>query len=38
MIGRVGGKQRISLGNGCGTKGVAIHEMMHALGEKDLVP
>eukprot|EP00111_Clytia_hemisphaerica_P024238 TCONS_00071436-protein len=32
MIGRVGGKQQISLGNGCGTKGVAIHEMMHALG------
>ena len=32
MIGRQGGKQQISLGNGCGTKGVAIHEMMHALG------
>jgi len=32
MIGRVGGRQRISLGNGCGTKGVTIHEMMHALG------
>ncbi|XP_066915045.1 hatching enzyme 1.2-like isoform X2 [Clytia hemisphaerica] len=32
MIGRVGGKQQISLGNGCGSKGVAIHEMMHALG------
>lgn len=32
MIGRVGGRQQISLGNGCGTKGVAIHEMMHALG------
>lgn len=32
MIGRVGGRQRISLGNGCGTIGVTIHEMMHALG------
>jgi len=32
MIGRVGGRQQISLGNGCGTVGVAIHEMMHALG------
>jgi len=32
MIGRVGGKQQISLGRGCNTKGVAIHEMMHALG------
>ena len=32
MIGRQGGKQQISLGRGCGYKGVAIHEMMHALG------
>ena len=32
MIGRQGGKQQISLGQGCGYKGVAIHEMMHALG------
>lgn len=32
MIGRQRGRQQISLGNGCGTKGVAIHEMMHALG------
>jgi len=32
MIGRVGGRQQISLGRGCGQIGVAIHEMMHALG------
>ena len=32
MIGRQGGKQQISLGNGCGQIGVAIHEIMHALG------
>ena len=32
MIGRQGGRQDISLGYGCGYKGVAIHEMMHALG------
>ena len=24
--------QRISLGRGCGSKGIAIHELMHALG------
>lgn len=32
MIGKQGRKQQISLGKGCGVKGVAIHEMMHALG------
>ena len=32
MIGRVGGKQQISLGYGCEQKGVVIHEMLHALG------
>jgi len=32
MIGRQRSRQQISLGRGCGTKGVAIHEMMHALG------
>ena len=32
MIGRTGGKQQISLGYGCEHVGVAVHEMMHALG------
>ena len=32
MIGHQGGRQQVSLGNGCETKGVAIHEVMHALG------
>ena len=32
MIGRRGGKQEISLGKGCETKGKAIHELMHAIG------
>jgi hypothetical protein len=31
-IGRQQGMQRISLGRGCDSKGIAIHEMMHALG------
>ncbi|XP_057307438.1 zinc metalloproteinase nas-4-like [Hydractinia symbiolongicarpus] len=31
-VGRQRGKQQISLGRGCGTKGVAVHEIMHALG------
>ncbi|XP_057307440.1 zinc metalloproteinase nas-4-like isoform X2 [Hydractinia symbiolongicarpus] len=31
-IGRQRGRQQISLGRGCGSKGVAVHEMMHALG------
>jgi len=31
-IGKQGRKQSISLGRGCNTKGVAVHEMMHALG------
>lgn len=32
MIGRQGGRQEVSLGRGCETKGVTIHEIMHALG------
>lgn len=31
-IGRQGGKQRISVGEGCEFKGTVMHEMMHALG------
>ena len=31
-IGRQGGKQRISVGEGCEYKGTIMHEMMHALG------
>lgn len=33
MIGRQWrGKQQISIGSGCEYKGIAIHEMLHALG------
>lgn len=31
-IGRQGGKQRISIGEGCEYQGTVMHEMMHALG------
>jgi len=31
-IGRIGGKQDLSLGSGCEYKSTAIHEFMHALG------
>ncbi|XP_057296148.1 blastula protease 10-like [Hydractinia symbiolongicarpus] len=31
-VGKTGGKQKLSLGFGCFTKGIAIHEIGHALG------
>ncbi|KAK3738626.1 hypothetical protein QZH41_009487 [Actinostola sp. cb2023] len=31
-IGKSGGRQKLSLGQGCENKGTAIHEIMHALG------
>ena len=31
-VGRVGGKQQVSLGKGCPGVGVVVHEFMHALG------
>lgn len=31
-IGRVGGRQQLSIGNGCAFKGIVMHEIFHALG------
>ena len=31
-IGRIGGPQDISIGQGCEFEGVVLHEMFHALG------
>jgi len=32
LVGRHGGMQDLSIGNGCGRKGIIIHEVMHLLG------
>jgi len=32
FIGRIGGRQNISIGSECETKGVVMHEIFHALG------
>ncbi|KIH68856.1 shTK domain protein [Ancylostoma duodenale] len=32
LVGRIGGKQPLSLGDGCIQKGIIIHELMHVVG------
>lgn len=31
-VGKQGGKQKISIGDGCERKGTVIHEMLHSIG------
>lgn len=32
FVGRAGGKQNLSLGDGCRVRGVILHELLHSLG------